>query len=207
MALIKKKRCCHCKIIKPLDCFSKNKSKKDGKQSRCKECRKKYYEKNKDKIAAYQKKNKDKIAAYQKEYQKEYRKKNKDKRAASQKKRRKNDPKYRLSQNMSNAIYKSLKGNKNGRHWEDMVGYSLDDLKTYLEKRFTDGMSWENYGTRWHKDHSTPISAFNYSSPDDIDFKLCWALKNLQPMLAEENRRKSNKLDKPFQPSFSFERA
>ena len=42
---------------------------------------------------------------------------------------------------------------------------------------------------------------FTYETPEDIDFKRCWALKNLQPLEAKENLRKQAKLDKPFQPS------
>jgi hypothetical protein len=59
-------------------------------------------------------------------------------------------------------------------------------------------MSWDNYGTVWHIDHKIPVSAFNLRCEEDI--KRCWALKNLQPMFADENVMKSDKLDKPFQP-------
>jgi len=39
---------------------------------------------------------------------------------------------------------------------------------------------------------------------DDIDFKRCWELSNLQPLWANENRIKRCKLKKPFQPSLSL---
>jgi hypothetical protein len=64
-------------------------------------------------------------------------------------------------------------------------------------------MTWGNYG-QWHVDHKIPISAFNYETPDDIDFKRCWALKNLRPMWAKENISKGAKLDKPFQPALAL---
>ncbi|GAH87691.1 unnamed protein product, partial [marine sediment metagenome] len=73
-------------------------------------------------------------------------------------------------------------------------------LVRHLKKQFQPGMTWENYG-EWHMDHKVPVSAFNFSSSDHIDFKRCWALKNLQPMWATENHIKKNKLAKPFQPS------
>jgi hypothetical protein len=59
---------------------------------------------------------------------------------------------------------------------------------------------WKNYG-EWHVDHKIPQSAFNFETPEDIDFKKCWALKNIQPMWAKENIIKSNRINKPFQPS------
>ena len=45
--------CCH--EVKPASEFNKNKSKADGLQTNCKECRKKYKQKNKDKIKEYNK--------------------------------------------------------------------------------------------------------------------------------------------------------
>lgn len=44
-------------------------------------------------------------------------------------------------------------------------------------------------------------AAFNFSSPEHIDFKKCWSLENLQPMWGKENAAKRDKLSKPFQPS------
>ena len=103
---------------------------------------------------------------------------------------------------MSCSIGHSLQGNKKGNHWEKLVGYTVGQLKKHLEKQFKEGMAWENYGRYgWEIDHIVPISAFNFSSPDNIDFKRCWALKNLRPLWRIDNRIKNDKLIKPFQPS------
>jgi 5-methylcytosine-specific restriction endonuclease McrA len=64
-------------------------------------------------------------------------------------------------------------------------------------------MSWDNCN-EWHIDHIIPKAAFNYEKPEDIDFKKCWALKNLQPLWAKENHEKKDKLLKPFQPSLQI---
>ncbi len=111
--------------------------------------------------------------------------------------------KGRLDHAMSSAINIALNGAKNGHCWELLVGYTLNDLMKHLEKQFQIGMTWKNYGN-WHVDHKIPVSVFNYSKPEDIDFKRCWALKNLQPLWAGDNIRKSNKLKKAFQPCLSF---
>jgi len=109
----------------------------------------------------------------------------------------------KINSNISRNIATSLiNGSKKNRHWEDLVGYTIDQLKRHLEKQFKTGMSWENYGKYgWHIDHKIPISAFNFETPDDPDFKRCWALKNLQPLEADKNLKKWKKLNKPFQPS------
>lgn len=115
-------------------------------------------------------------------------------------KKKRQDPKFKLNDIIRKGILKSLNGNKNGKHWEDIVGYTLDKLINHLESLFEDDMSWNNHG-KWHIDHKTPISVFNFTKPEHRDFKRCWALKNLQPLWAKDNLNKHTKLDGHFQPS------
>ena len=149
---------------------------------------------------AYREANPEKV----KVYNKTYREKNPDKvsvcNKAWRKAKCKTDPKFRLCRNISNAIYIALRGNKSGRHWEDLVGYSLNQLRAHLGKQLKEGMTWENYGL-WHIDHRIPISVHNFTEIEHADFKRCFALKNLQPMWSEDNFKKHAKLDKHFQPS------
>lgn len=53
-------------------------------------------------------------------------------------------------------------------------------------------MTWDNFGD-WHIDHILPLSSFNYSTPDEPDFKSAWALTNLRPIWAKENLEKGAK--------------
>ncbi len=119
--------------------------------------------------------------------------------------RRKATPAGRLNNSVTSQIYHAVRELKAGRRWEHLVGYSLKDLMSHIEKQFINGMTWENYGIYWHLDHITPKVAFNYNAPADIDFKRCWALKNLQPLEAKANLSKGAKLSRPFQPSLSFQ--
>ena len=62
----------------------------------------------------------------------------------------------------------------------------------YLERKFQPGMTWRNQSRfGWHIDHIKPCSKFDLSDP--IQQKICFNYKNLQPLWAEENIRKSNK--------------
>ena len=197
------KTCSKCKKTKPINEFYLRNEYSRRYRNQCKECMKEYRENNKEKIAEYKKEyrltNKEKIA----EYHKEYCQNNKEKMNEHQRNRRKIDPKYKLNTNIRNAIGFSLHGNKNGRHWEDLVGYTLDELKKHLEKQFTDGMNWDNYGF-WHLDHRIPLSAFNFTKPKHIGFKIAWALENLQPLWAEENMSKNAKLFYDFQSNLAI---
>lgn len=125
---------------------------------------------------------------------------------ASYHKRRK-IPGERLKDSISRAINDSLKGKKNGRHWEQLVGYTLDDLMKHLEAQFIEGMAWENFGKgdgKWHVDHILPQAVFGYADVLDIDFHRCWSLSNLRPMWEKDNMRKHAKIIKPFQPSWDM---
>lgn len=86
----KRKTCSNCEIEKPLSSFNKNKTRKDGHEEQCRECRREYKRKyreskrGREKIEEYYKENKDKErertqSKEYKEYQKTYREKNKEK--------------------------------------------------------------------------------------------------------------------------------
>jgi len=183
---------------------------------------KEYREKNKERITSRLKAWYEKNKKYASEQAKIYRENNKEKVSTWTKLWRENNhekvksytkkcnakirstPKGKLNNNISRGISRSLNGAKSGRHWEDLVGYTIDQLKRHLEKQFDEHMTWENYGSYWHLEHIIPVSAFNFQSPEDRDFKRCWALKNLRPLEKIENIKKSNKLEKHFQPSLVF---
>ncbi|MHA1471245.1 MAG: hypothetical protein ACTSSP_11900, partial [Candidatus Asgardarchaeia archaeon] len=170
-------------------------------KEKIKEQKKEYYEKNKEKIKEQQKKyaidNKDQIMAQKRKYQS--RPEIADCRSKWYRKywaKRRKDPIIRLNENISKGIRNSLNFNgisKNGRHWEFLVGYTLQDLKEHLEKLFQPGMSWNN-SIEWHIDHIIPKSFFKYKSTDDVEFKYCWSLNNLQPLWAKDNIIKGNKI-------------
>ena len=92
------------------------------------------------------------------------------------------NPRNRLSNRMAAGVKRLLRGQKNGRPWETLVGYTIDDLRSHLEKLFEPGMTWENYGKNgWHVDHIRPMTAFVFVSYEDPEFRLCWSLDNLMP--------------------------
>ena len=107
--------------------------------------------------------------------------------------KRRRQPGVRLTAGISRSIRKHIKsGSKAGRRWESLVGYSLAELMQHIERQFEKGMDWQNMG-QWHIDHRIPICNFNFTTPDDPDFKRCWALSNLQPLWAPENCSKSGR--------------
>ena len=168
---------------------------------------KEYRERNADVIAArakaYPGKNREKINAYQRErYAKlkaegkpTWRQQNLEKarkRHADYCRQWLSDGKRRLSHSITCGVRLSLKGAKNGAKWEKLVGYTRSDLAIHMEKQFDRRMTWENYGD-WHIDHIVPIVSFNFDSPDDDEFRLCWSLTNLRPLWAQANMSKGGR--------------
>ena len=163
-----------------------------------------YYKHRKDvkaKVKKYNAEHKEK----RKVYIKQYGAKHKEERNAYNRLRYEMNPKIRLAGCMSSGIGQSLKNGKAGKSWKSLVSYTLKDLKRHLEKLFQPEMTWNNYGKNgWQVDHKIPISVFNFTKPDHVDFKRCWALSNLQPMWAKENNKKNAKITKHFQPALEM---
>lgn len=105
---------------------------------------------------------------------------------------RKDDPMFALNYRMRHGIWRSVKEHKKGQPWEGFVEYTVDELRTHLERQFLPGMGWHNMG-KWHIDHVIPLKLHKFGSPEDPDFKAAWSLSNLRPLWAEDNLRKNAK--------------
>jgi hypothetical protein len=133
------------------------------------------------------------------EYHKQWRSENVDKwrktKRDYERNRKARDPLYKLISNFRTAIYQVLKESnvEKNKHYFDILQYTPEELITHLENKFTDKMSWDNYGD-WHVDHKLPITHFNIQEMGDEEFMRCWSLDNLQPMWGFDNIFKSNKI-------------
>jgi hypothetical protein len=75
------------------------------------------------------------------------------------------------------------------------VNMTPDELMDYLEGRFTEGMTRDNYG-KWHVDHIRPISSFDFTGPDiEGQLHIAWNYTNLQPLWAVDNMSKGAKYE------------
>lgn len=211
-----KRICTKCKETKPLTAFSADKDSGDGVRYRCKECTseigketrdlvkerersKRYYLKNKEK-------SKNRLQNWRKNHReysyardKKYRESRPDETRAIIKRaylKERESPTNRICHAITSGIYHSIsKGSKFGRTTRALLDFSFEDLKEHLEVQFLPGMSWDNYGLGgWEIDHIVPVSSFSYETPDDPEFKVCWALGNLRPLWARDNRSKGAKI-------------
>lgn len=173
-----------------------------------KETRKKYRENNKEKLAEMNKKwveeNLDKVKTIRKKYEennrykinekskiyrrnnpeavakrtKEWRRKNKEKFLEWDRNYHTKNPHIKAWRNVLHNTLRKLDQTKSSAT-EESLGYTSIELKEHIEKLFTEGMSWDNYG-EWHIDHIKQIRTFDTETPMNV----VNALSNLQPLWA-----------------------
>jgi len=174
---------------------------------------KKYYEANKEKLAATAKIERDlpENKAKLKEYHDAYYAlpENKAKLAAKrnlaetkaatneyQKKRYAENPGYAYYAKFLSAIWKFRKrGGKNGAKHFKKAGFTGEEFN---EKFLPPGKSWDDEDMKDQQvDHIIPASYFGYPLPGDANYLACYGLDNLQLLSAAENMAKGAKLDQP----------
>jgi hypothetical protein len=100
------------------------------------------------------------------------------------------DINYRLRVNLQGRFYGALKGLPKANTIMKLLGCSMLDFRSHIEKLFTDGMTWDNYGL-WEIDHIKPCSKFDFSFLENQ--KLCFHYTNTQPLWKFDNRSKGIK--------------
>jgi len=100
------------------------------------------------------------------------------------------NPIKRLIANYRARIWNILKHNYKNFHTKELIGCSIENLKSYLELQFTEGMSWQNYG-KWHVDHIRQCCTFDLTKPEQQ--KLCFNYINLRPLWAVDNLERPKK--------------
>ena len=158
-----------------------------------KEKNKKYHEDNKEVIKEKKKKYRKENIEIIKEKGREYARNNKEKRNERHRNRMENDELYKLSCIIRSSIRKPFTNNKFPKKSKviDILGCSFEEFKLYLESKFEDWMSWENWGLYngelnygWDMDHKIPIS----SAETEEDIIRLSHYTNFQPLCSYTNR-------------------
>lgn len=176
------------------------------------EQRKQYYIENRDKILEkqhiYYENNTGKIKTYAKDYyqrnteritekNKSWLENNRDGyrewKTSWQREKRNSDLHFKIRGNLSSRIRQAVKNKYGGKAalTMDLIGCTVEELCTFLEAEFEDGMTWENMG-EWHIDHIRPCASFNLEDPEEQ--QKCFHWTNLQPLWARDNLSKGAKI-------------
>lgn len=107
------------------------------------------------------------------------------------------DPGFRVQSNLRNRLKKLMKVAKHnkGSTTSSLIGCSSKQLAKHLEAQFKRGMTWDNYGERWHVDHILPCATFDHT--DQKQVAQCWHWTNLRPLDAQKNMDKGDSITEP----------
>jgi hypothetical protein len=179
--------CKKCKLTKLEVEFSNSKFHKTKLRSYCKQC-------EKIDTARWRAKNTNKDKEVKKVYYEKNKAQIKAKIALRAKERRKRDITFKIACNLRRRLNNAIRGHNKSLRTMQLLGCTVPELKTYLQDKFVDGMTWDNYG-KWHIDHIIPCSTFNFSLPSEQE--KCFHFTNLQPLWAHDNLTKSAKIPTP----------
>lgn len=185
---------------------------KDKILKRHKEYKQSNKEKIKEKNKLYRQKNREEISAHREDYfqnnpekyekhlsdcrkrNKINREKYKPFRNALLKKRRQEDKAFALQIVLRSRVYDAIKHGKGKKYSRslELLGCSLEEVRTHLENQFKEGMSWDNHTIDgWHIDHIKPCASFDLTLLEEQ--KKCFHYTNLQPLWAKDNIVKGSK--------------
>ena len=100
---------------------------------------------------------------------------------------------HRLAHRIRKALLLYGRKTRKTMRTHEYIGCSIAELRSHLEKLFTTGMTWDNYGHNgWHIDHKRPCASFDLSQPEQQ--RTCFHFSNLQPLWEADNIRKSDYL-------------
>lgn len=127
------------------------------------------------------------------QYGKAYNLKNRERINKQQLAKIKANPELALLGRLRKRLHKVFKLNciKKSNRTLDLLGCDIHFFKTYIGSKFTEGMSFDNYGA-WHLDHITPCVCFDFSKPEDV--AKCFHYTNFQPLWALDNLKKGTKI-------------
>lgn len=107
-------------------------------------------------------------------------------------KNRKWSPSQKIASTLRNRINIGLKKSKKAGRTIQLLGCTYNEVKIHLEKQFTKGMNWENWGRGgWHIDHIKPCASFDLTKEAE-QFK-CFHYSNLQPLWESDNCSKGDR--------------
>lgn len=125
-------------------------------------------------------------------YDKDYRAKNKDRILAYKNKwyndKYHSDLSFNMQKRLRTRVRNALNGNSKSASTLELLGCTPEHARFHIESQFTEGMTWENI----HIDHIQPCASFDLEDPNEQ--RKCFHYTNLQPLLAEDNLRKSDSI-------------
>lgn len=127
----------------------------------------------------------------------------KRKTAARRKFREDNDLHYRIRRRVRGRVKMAIDKHYKTGSGLALLGCSIPEFKAHIERQWTDGMCWMNYGRGgWEIDHIKPCASFDLTDPEQQ--KICFHYSNTRPLWGIQNRSKGAILNgRNFNPGYT----
>ena len=168
------KLCPECQYPKFVNKFAKDRRQKDGLQKMCRKC-------DAERMKEYNQENKERLRKQRSQYHLN---------------RYHTNIQFNIAEKTRGRVRAALKSQnvKKENRTIDFLGCKFEFYKNYIEERFTKGMTWDKVmNNEIHLDHIIPVSSFDLENKVQL-FKAFY-YTNTRPLWAEDNLKKSNKLD------------
>ena len=144
-----------------------------------------------DYLKRHRKENKERRNEYRKQYNLDNKEKRKEYQKQYQKERYNSEPLFKFKMNCRTRTYLAFqrKSWRKNSGTEKLLGCDYKTAMNHIEKQFEPWMTWDNHG-EWHIDHITPLTSANTIE----EMTPLFHYTNLQPLLAEDNIRKGDKI-------------
>ena len=108
--------------------------------------------------------------------------------------RRATEPQYRIPRMLRSRLNMAIRTGHGGGSAVRDLGCTIPEFKAYIEAQFQPDMTWENWTVDgWHLDHKVPLAVFDLT--DRVQFLKASHYSNYQPLWAEHNLQKGNRLN------------
>jgi hypothetical protein len=121
---------------------------------------------------------------------------NRDKVNAARKRKMARDLNFRIAAQLRVRLCDAIKSKGKALSAVRDLGCSINEFRFHIERQFTKGMSWDNWGNgdgRWNLDHIRPLASFNLADADE--FRIAVHFMNYRPLWWRDNIEKGARLE------------
>jgi len=149
-----------------------------------------WYARNRDRVLARLRNKTPEQRLEQARYQSQLRARRVDEVRKAERARYANDTTHRISKVLRARIRSLVIGKSSAGSLVRDLGTTIEHFRDHIERQFSKGMSWSNYGTAWELDHIYPLSKADLT--DRVHFLAVANYRNYQPLPPAENYAKKD---------------
>jgi hypothetical protein len=103
------------------------------------------------------------------------------------------DIKFNQKRKWQLALRRYVIERKPNYQYAPYFGLDINTFRNWIELQFTEGLTWDSFGTSWQFGHIIPVNYFDFEVEEDL--KLCWSFINIQVETLDKEIEQKGKVD------------